>query len=132
MRSHEIVEVKIAIQALISLAWAGIIIQIHLLILDRSPKAFGEDIVTGPPAAIHADLNTGGEQALDVGRTGEVTALVAVLNHRSSMAQGSVDRFQNERHFQGLVQFPGDHKTGKPIQDGHQVHPTRALVRFSP
>src|SRR5262245_13784505 len=72
MQSLVVVEGQIPREAHSRLLWASIVIGIHLLILDRTPQPFHEDIVERSALAIHADLHVGGEQQLPVLRVGEM------------------------------------------------------------
>ena len=56
--------------------------QINFLVLDRAPQSFGEDVVSGAPAPIHADFDLCALQAFQIFEAGEVTALVAVPDFR--------------------------------------------------
>ena len=52
--------------------------QIDLLVLDGAPQSFGENIVHGAPASIHADFDFLALQAFQIFWAGEVAALVTV------------------------------------------------------
>ena len=57
MRPIVVVEVKIPPQTFFRVPYAGIIFQIDVLVLDRPPEPFHEDVVECPAATIHADLD---------------------------------------------------------------------------
>jgi hypothetical protein len=48
--------------------------QVDFFVLDRAPQSFGENVVAGTTAPIHADLDASLLQALNVLWTGEVAA----------------------------------------------------------
>ena len=66
------------LQALASFSGAGVIMQVDFFVLDGAPQPLGEDVVHGASPAVHADLDLGIQQSLDVFRAGKVAALVAV------------------------------------------------------
>jgi len=49
--------------------------------------------------------------------------LVAVPDKGMEQRQGSIDRVQDKRHLQGLIESPGNHIPGKPVDDRHEIHP---------
>jgi hypothetical protein len=51
--------------------------------------------------------------------------LIAVPDSRTAHRQGLIDRREHEADLQALVQFPGDHIAGIPIQDRDQIEPAR-------
>ena len=55
MDAFSIVESEIGIHPLPSLDPVGVVVQVNFLIFDTSPQPFGEDVVNGPPATVHAD-----------------------------------------------------------------------------
>jgi hypothetical protein len=57
MGTPVVVELEIACEAEVSGAGRVVIGEIHLLVFNGAPEPFGEDIVEGPPALIHAQLN---------------------------------------------------------------------------
>ena len=50
-----IIEGKVIVQPLPSLTWCFVIVQVHLLIFQRTPKPFSENVVHGPTSPVHAD-----------------------------------------------------------------------------
>jgi len=57
-----VVEVDVSGQIVISLLWAGLLVQIDFFVLDGTPQPLGEDVVPGASPAIHTDLDLGGLQ----------------------------------------------------------------------
>jgi len=82
------VELEVAGQPEVSLPGTGIFVQVHLLVLHRAPQTFGEDVVQRPVPAIHADPDAGREQPVNVLRTGEMAALIAVPDLRLGLSGG--------------------------------------------
>ena len=85
--------------------------------LDAARKPFTEDIVEGTAAAVHGDLNVGGEQA-GSGRIGrELRALVGVEDCGSASAEGLAQFNEIECAIQGVGQLPGEHIADVPVDD---------------
>ena len=82
--------------------------QVHFLVLDGAPQPFGENVVPGASASVHADFDTGIFQALAVLRAGEVATLVAVPDFGRGLYKSIIHRRENEIDFQRLVQRPTD------------------------
>lgn len=124
MGTLPIVERHIACDALACLAWAGVVVEVDLLVLQAAPEALGKDVIQGSPFAIHTDLHASGLHALGVLRAGEVTALIAIPDPWCRHAERRLDGLQHERHLERLVKRPAHHVAGVPVKDGDQVHPT--------
>src|SRR6266545_4515712 len=103
----------------------GIVMQINFFVLNGAPQSFGENIVPGTTPSIHADLNSGVLQTLDVWRTGEMAALVAVPDFRCGLEQRMVDRSQPKVDFQGLAESPTQDVTGVAVEHGRELQPAR-------
>ena len=56
----------------------GVAFQIDVLVLQRAPEAFDEDVVHPAAAAVHRDADAGFDQHAREGRSGELAALVGV------------------------------------------------------
>ncbi len=65
MRSSAVVELQISGQALSGDRYPVVGAQIDLLVFDRSPEPFDEDVVPPRALAVHADLDVGVLQRLD-------------------------------------------------------------------
>ena len=131
MWAVEVVEVEVACQSITDLAGRSVIIEVHLLILDGAPEAFGENIIRRSPAAVHADLDPRGRQTVKILWADEMATLIAVPDGWDGLPQGSVYGAQHKREFQGLVPFPGDNIAREPIQNGDQVHPAAPQANVS-
>ena len=80
-----IVEVEVARKLLPGLFRIGILVQIDFFVFHGAPEAFGEDVVQGAAFAVHADLHLRLLESLDVLRTGEVAALIAIPDRRRGL-----------------------------------------------
>ena len=89
--AFKIVEADVVCQLVISLLWAGIVMQINFLVFEGAPQSFREDVVASASTAIHADLDLFTLQAFQVFRAGKVATLIAIPDLRLGLKQGVVD-----------------------------------------
>ena len=61
-------------------------VQIQPLVLEAAPKALNEDVVEGPPPAIHADGDIARLQGGNEGIRGELAALIGAGRYPASRA----------------------------------------------
>src|SRR5512145_50114 len=106
------------------LLWTGILMQVNFFVLNGAPQSFGEDIILSATAPIHADLDASTLQTLEVLRTGEMAALVAVPDLRCRVEQSVVHSSQHKVKCQGLAERPAEDVTGIPVQNRREVEPT--------
>ena len=125
VRALVVVELEVAPQVVSGLAGRSVFGEVDLLVLDRAPQALGEDVVARATAAIHADLYAGREQQVEVLRTGEVAALVAVPDLGRGLRQGPLGTREHKGQCERVGQLPGDHVATVPVQHGHQIDPAR-------
>lgn len=78
MRSPPVVEVQIAPDGRPRLRDGRVGVQIHLLVLQRSPEALDEDVVAPRALAVHADGDAVADQHRGEGPAGELRALIGV------------------------------------------------------
>jgi hypothetical protein len=78
-------------------------VEIEFFVLDGTPKPLGEDIISGASPAIHADLDLGSQKAVDIMRTGKVTALVAVPDMGHGLQQSFIHSLEHEIEFERLA-----------------------------
>src|SRR5919202_5295745 len=90
MRPLLVVVGEVPTQPVARLPRRSILAQIDLLVLDRPPQAFDEDVVQGPAFAIHTDLDLGIQQQLGVLWAREVAPLIAVPDRRRAWANARV------------------------------------------
>jgi len=122
--SLKIVEVEVARQALLAFPGIRVIMQIHLLVLDRTPKSLGEGVVRHTAAAIHAHQGFCCQDPLPKFQAGELATLVGVVILWP--AAGRSQWLAGEIYLQALAQLPFDNKQREPIQQRHQVQPAMA------
>ena len=96
MRSLEVVEVEVVRQAKMSLGRRQIVVQVHLLVIDRAPQPLSEDIVHVSSTPIHADLDIGRQQTAEILRACEVAALVTVPDDWRGLLQRSLNSVQDK------------------------------------
>src|SRR5579871_3440648 len=118
-----IVKMQVAAQSSACSARAVVVVEVDLFIFDAAPQTLCENVVKSAASAVHADAYISGKQTLDVLRTGEVAALIAVAYLWRCDFQRSIHRSQHKGHFQGLIQFPTDDVARIPVQHRHQINP---------
>ena len=59
--------------------------EVDLVVFDRPPESFDEDVVEAPALAVHRELHAAGEERLGKFFGGELTALIGVENFRSAV-----------------------------------------------
>ena len=72
MHTPMVVEVDIAAQSLPRLFRIGVVVQVDLLILERPPKALGQNIVERATFAVPTDPDSGLLEAVGIERRSEV------------------------------------------------------------
>ena len=85
MAPPEIVEVEVPCELLAGLFRIGIVMQIDFFVFHSAPQALGEDVVQGTAFAIHADAHLRLLESVDVLRTSEVAALIAIPDRRGGL-----------------------------------------------
>lgn len=118
-----IVELEVAGERHPRLARRGILVEVHLLVFNGAPQAFGKHVVQCSSASIHADAHTSYRYERGVLRTGKVAALIAIQNLGCGLCQRVLDGPRHERLGQGLIELPTYHIAGVPIQYGDQIEP---------
>ncbi len=80
--------------------------QVDLVVLDRAPEPFDENIIETPALAVHRELHAAGEQWLGEFCRGELATLVSVENFRRAVfSQRSLHRPDTEAGVEGVRQF---------------------------
>ena len=98
MKASLVVEGKIFADPGFRLVAVGVAFEIDVLILERAPDAFDEDVVHPAAAPVHRDAHAGLEQRAGEIRAGELTALVGVENLRLAVSgQCFLQRSEAER-----------------------------------
>jgi len=57
-----VVEPEVGLQSFLQFRDGGVVHEIDVLVLDRAPQAFDEDVVQGTAPTVHADPDTGALQ----------------------------------------------------------------------
>lgn len=122
MRPLGVVESEVCRKILSSLIDIFIRLQIHLLVFNRPPKPFSEDIVHAPAPAVHGYLHVVSGKDINEFLGGELAPLVGIGDLWRSI---SFNRFfhslDTEVRFHGRRQSPADNKPAKPVDDGIEV-----------
>lgn len=66
--------------------------QVDFFLFDRSPQPLREDVIDGTSFPILTSLHVGIKEQLAVVRTGKMTPLIAIADHRYSVCQCSLHR----------------------------------------
>ena len=122
--SLRVIELEPGSDSLSGLSRTLVFIEVHLLVLNASPKPFGENVVDGASLSVHADLDVPGKKTFQITVTREMAPLVAVENVRESGLKSPVHTVKDKRHLERLIQRPGDDIPGMPVDDRHEVHPS--------
>lgn len=78
-------------------------VQVEVMVLDRPPQPFDEDVVLAAAAAVHADGDVVVLEDLSEGDAGELGALVGVEDLRLAVALQSLsERLDAELRVQGV------------------------------
>lgn len=101
-----------------------VIMQINFLVFDRPPQPFREDVVKASAPPVHTDLNAWiFPQLADILKTGELAALVGVVNLRSGNLARLIQGRNAEVGGQGSGQLPRQDVSGIPVENSHQIEP---------
>jgi hypothetical protein len=98
-------------------------VQVEVVVLDRPPQQFNEDVVLAAAAAVHADGDVVVFENLREGNAGKLGALVSVEDLRLSVSlQRLLERLDAKLRVQGVGDPPGEDLAAVSIHDRHQVH----------
>jgi hypothetical protein len=75
---------------------ARIVCEVHVLILDRPPEPFDNDVVQRAAPAIHTDCNPRPFSAVGQGEARQLDALISIEHLGTSVHQGSLQSHQAE------------------------------------
>ena len=112
-----IIEPEISLDSRSRLRYRFVVLQIHLLVLERSPQPLDEDVVPAASATIHANSDVPRRSFARELLTGELHPLVAVEDFRPSPSQGR----RTNIHLHRQRQRPAQHKPAKPVHHRHQI-----------
>ncbi len=82
VRAHLVVALEEGAEVGLRLDLGAVALEVDLLVFDRTPESLDEDVVQGPPAAVHGELHALVEEGLGELRRRELTTLVGVENFR--------------------------------------------------
>ena len=82
MRPQEIVFVEKMPQSVAQLGERGVLVQVDVLVLDRTPEAFDKCVVERTVAAVHTDSDVALLQRRQEQLTGKLRALIGVEDFR--------------------------------------------------
>src|SRR5215213_9009806 len=94
-----------------------------MLVFHTAPEPLDKDVVERSTFPIHTDLHAHRRKQLGVLWAGEVTSLIAVPNLRGRYCQRTIDRIQDERLLQCVIERPTHNIARIQIENGHQIHP---------
>lgn len=118
-----IVKIQVPTDPFTGLSGTRVFVEVDLFILETAPEPLREDVVSVSALAVHADLYACCLEQANVGGAGEVAALVAVHDGGLSCGERPLHGFKHEGHLQGLIELPGYHIPGVPVQDCDEVEP---------
>jgi hypothetical protein len=122
MRSLPVVEVDVAPDEVLGLRSALVRAQIYLLVLERAPKAFDEDVVTPCAFAVHADRDSVVFEHGYESTIGELHALIAVEDLRAAEpANRLFHRVDAEVGGQAVRESPSQRLAREQIEHGEEV-----------
>src|SRR5579884_2378796 len=122
MGTVRVIEGDVAPDGSLGLRGTGVRPQIYLLVLDRAPKTFHEDVVAPGPLAVHADANAAILEKPDEIGISELRALVRVENLRAPESlEGFPHCLDAEVRRQRVGETPGQHAARCPIHDNEKV-----------
>ena len=122
MRPFLIIEEEVVGQSPVEVCNRVVGLDVEVLVFDRAPEAFDEDVVECSTASIHADGDALLLQAASEPRGGELAALVGVKDLGLADGEGLVQSLQAEIDLQRVGDPPGQDISTKPVHHGHQIH----------
>ena len=121
MWSLEVVPVDVAADGSMEFETIGEVGDIDQFVFDRPPEALDDNVVDGPAATVHADLNGAVFEDLEEFRGRELRSLVGVEDERLSPAESIAERIAAKGSFERVGKFPAENEAAVPVDDGRQV-----------
>ena len=122
VRTSSVIEIDVVPNRCSGLSHRIIGLEVDLLILDGSPEAFYEDIVSPTPFAIHADTDVVLLEFFGKGLAGELTTLIGIEDLRCSIApNGLIYCLQTETGIHGVGESPREDFTAIPVHYSGQI-----------
>jgi hypothetical protein len=98
------------------------VVKINLLVLDRAPKPFDENVVVYPASSIHAYFDPRVFQKIREIHARELRPLVRVENLRLRDPECFTQRLQTESGVQCRGKLPGNDMPAVPAQDRYEIN----------
>src|ERR1700751_3479677 len=122
MRTSQIIPVKKRAKAALLFDAVGRWTQVDPFVLHGPPQALDEDVVVAAPASVHADLDPAIPRHLGELVAGELRALIGIEDvGLAEPGEGLAQRLDTEPRRQRVRQPPGQHPSGRPVDDRDQV-----------
>jgi len=117
-----VVEVKIPLQAFFGVPYAGVLIQIDLLVFNRTPEPLNEDVIEGPAASVHADADAMVFKSSDKCITHVLHTLIAIEYLRTCSLQGRFQHVHAEVRVKSDRQRPCNDIPAEPVHDRGEIY----------
>ncbi len=122
VESGGVVKRDVVADARARLADRVVSVQVHLLVLDRSPDAFDEDVVAPAAPSVQADPDAFPLQSSGEGLAGELRSLVGVEYLRFSIhGKRLFQRLHAEGRIHRDQHTPGQHAAAEPVHHRGQI-----------
>jgi hypothetical protein len=122
MRTPQIIPVEELAKAALLFDAVGRWTQVDPFVLHGPPQALDEDVVVAAPASVHADLDPAIPQHIGELVTGELRALIGIEDvGLAEPGEGLAQRLDAEPRRERVRQPPGQHSSGRPVDDRDQV-----------
>src|SRR5689334_16787287 len=122
MRPPQIIPVEELGKAALLFDAVGRWTQVDPFVLHGPPQALDKDVVVAAPASIHADLDPVIPQHLGELLAGELRALIGIEDAGfAEPGEGLAQRLDAEPRRERVRQPPGQHSSGRPVDDRDQV-----------
>ncbi len=122
VRACPVVELEEGFQVGVGFDLGAVALQVNLLVFDRPPEPFDEDVVEAAALAIHRELYSELEQRLGKLRRGKLAALVGVDDVRNPvLGDRPLHCIRTEGRVQRVRQLPGEDGTAVPVDHRAQV-----------
>jgi hypothetical protein len=133
MQAWLVVGVQTLTELLAGLPWAGLIVEIYMLVLDAAPEPFGAHIIACSTFPIPTDPHLGRQQQARECVAGKLAALLGGSNRWRGLSVCLARRLQHKRQFQCVIERPTHAIARELIQDDHQKQPaiTQTHIRDS-
>jgi len=122
VRPDGVIGMDVVVDAGDHLLWCGVFLDIDVIVFEAAKETFRSNIVQSLPLAIHRDLHMADAQKIQIGRIGEMTALVGVDDLGFSVAENAPQAAQDELLLQAVADLVVHYLAAVPVDDNKQVH----------